>query len=267
VSAIRPIRADSGGFDMQAPLRRVVVFVVLFVLYQAAEGFGADVLHSFAVQAALVVACVLVAWPLGRWLGYRGYDAYALSGPGWLPLLAGGLLLSGLANLAALAMGLGLGIFAWTPGGAVDLAPLAPAAFAVAAFTTFVPSLAEDILTRGFWWRASGIRWKGAVFVAVSAILYTLNHVYRLANGPTECLMLLCFGVAYASAMLRSGSLWPAVGLHWGWNLSNALFGGMLPVEVRDHLRAQVLWGWVNLAVAVIVLTLPYAPRPRRDPG
>ena len=76
--------------------------------------------------------------------------------------------------------------------------------------------------------------------------------------------MLFCFGVAYASAMLRSGSLWPAVGLHWGWNLSNALFGAMLPVVVVDHPRAQWLWGVVNLAMAVVVLVYPLASRPAR---
>ena len=250
---------------MPVNMRRVVVFVVLFALYQSAEGIGANVLHSFAVQAGLMLACVLVAWPLGRWLGFRGYDAYALVGSGWPAWLAGGLLLAALANLAALAMGLGLGIFAWDPGAEIQLGQFAPVALVIAAFSTFVPSIAEDILTRGFWWRASGIRWNGALFVAVSALLYTLNHVFRLANGPTEWLMLFCFGVAYASAMLRSGSLWPAVGLHWGWNVSNALFGSMLPVKVVDHPDAQILWALMHLVLAVVVLTVPFTAKARDD--
>ncbi len=239
--------------------RRIVTFVILFGLYQGAEGIGARLLHSFAVQAGLMVACVLVAWPLGRWMGWRGYRAYALEGRAWLSWLFAGLLLMTLANLAALALGLGLGCFAWQPAGHVDLAALAPRALLVAAFSTFVPSIAEDILTRGFWWRASGIQWRGGVFVAVSAVLYTLNHIYRLGNGPSEWLMLFCFGIAYASAMLGSGSLWSAVGLHWGWNLSNAVFGGMLPVTVVDHAAAQQLWALVNLVVALVVLLLPRA--------
>lgn len=76
--------------------------------------------------------------------------------------------------------------------------------------------------------------------------------------------MLFCFGVAYASAMLRSGSLWPAVGMHWGWNLSNALFGSMLPVTVLDHPEAQLLWGAANLAMAVVVLVAPLRGAARR---
>ena len=242
---------------MSLSLRRAVVFVVLFVLYQSAAGIGADLLHSFAVLATLMVLCVLAAWPLGRWLGFRGYDAYALAGAAWPAWLLGGLLLAGLANLASLAVGLGLGIFAWQPGHAIQLAQFGPTALGMASIATFVPSMAEDILTRGFWWRASGIQWHAPVFVAVSALLYTLNHIYRLGNGPSEWLMLSCFGIAYASAMVRSGSLWPAVGLHWGWNLSNSLFGDMLPTTVVDHPRAQILWAMVHLVLAVIVLALP----------
>jgi len=246
---------------MQASTRRIVAFVALFVLYQSAEGIGADLLHSFFVQAALMTSCVLAAWPLGRWLGFRGYDAYALRGRAWPAWLAGGLLLAALANLASLALGLGLGVFAWRGGGHVDLSAFAPQALALAALSTFVPSIAEDILTRGFWWRASGIRWRAPVFVAASALIYTLNHIYRLGNGPDEWWMLFCFGTAYACAMLRSGSLWPAVGLHWGWNLSNALFGSMLPLVVVDHAEAQRLWALANLGMAIIVLALPLVPR------
>lgn len=252
---------------MQTKTRKILAFLILFALYQSAEGVGANLLHSFPVQASLMAACVLAAWPLGHWMGFGGYRAYALQGRHWLPWLLGGLMLAALANLASLSLGIGLGWFAWQPHAHVDLGAFAPQALFMAAISTFVPSIAEDILTRGFWWRASGIRWRGPEFVAFSALLYTLNHIYRLGNGPSEWLMLFSFGTAYASAMLRSGSLWPAVGLHWGWNLSNALFGGMLPLTVIDHPAAQLLWAMANLAMAIIVLVLPLAPRRPEAPG
>ena len=56
----------------QRVARAGIVFALLFVLYQSAEGVGQRLLHSFSVQAALMVACVLAAWPLSRWLGWRG---------------------------------------------------------------------------------------------------------------------------------------------------------------------------------------------------
>lgn len=50
----------------QRVARAGIVFVLLFVLYQSAEGVGGRLLHSFAVQASLMLACVLVAWLLSR---------------------------------------------------------------------------------------------------------------------------------------------------------------------------------------------------------
>lgn len=252
---------------MRLPIRRVVVFAVLFTLYQSAEGIGARLLHSFPVQAALMLACVLAAWPLGHWLGMRGYRAYGLQGRHWAFWLLGGLVLSAMASLSSLALGLGLGWLAWRPGPGIHTFVPALPVMLMAALSTFVPSIAEDILTRGFWWRASGIRWRAPVFVAVSAAIYTLNHIYRLAHGPSEWIMLFAFGIAYASAMLRSGSLWPAVGLHWGWNLSNAWFGHLLPVVMLDHAAMQNLWALANLGMAVVVLSLPLSSRRSAAPG
>ena len=53
----------------QRVARAGIVFALLFVLYQSAEGVGGRLLHSEMVQSTLMVACVVAAWPLSRWLG------------------------------------------------------------------------------------------------------------------------------------------------------------------------------------------------------
>lgn len=167
--------------------RAAVVFVVLWALYQSAEGVGTLWLHNDTVRDTFVVACVVIAWPLSRWLGYRGYGAYALNGNGWWCCLPAWLLLAVLAKFAAVAAGLQLGAYASDPAGGTAGSIAVLAALPVLLIVTFVPSLAEDILTRGFWYRASGIRWRGGiVFVLVSAEIFMLNHIYRLAGGPLE---------------------------------------------------------------------------------
>lgn len=42
----------------QRVARAGIVFALLFVLYQSAEGVGGRLLHSFAAQALLMLACV-----------------------------------------------------------------------------------------------------------------------------------------------------------------------------------------------------------------
>ena len=240
---------------MLRPWRAPLAFVVLFILYQSAEGVGARWLHEDLVQDCLMTASVLVAWPLSRWLGWKGYGAYALQ---WRPMrvwlwLAGGLALAMAGKVLAVAVGLRLGVYA-SSSGEVAWNGFSAGPLALALVATFVPSLAEDILTRGFWYRAAGVRWRhGAVFVAFSSAMYVLNHIYRLERGPLEWAMLLCFGLAYATALWRSGSLWAAVGLHWGWNLAN----GLLAVETLDPRRGAALSAMAHLIILLIVLALP----------
>jgi hypothetical protein len=131
---------------------------------------------------------------------------------------------------------------------------------------TFIPSFAEDILTRGFWYRAARIGWRGAWFVPFSALMFMLNHLYRLGDGLSHCLMLFSFGLAYAVALWRSGSLWLAVGLHWGWNLANALLDRVLPVEVVNTAAAPYLSASVHLALAAMLLAVPRLPSEVHQP-
>ncbi|NII56528.1 type II CAAX endopeptidase family protein [Luteibacter sp. SG786] len=239
--------------------RAALAFALLFILYQAAEGVGARLLDNFAVQAAFMVAMVAVAWPLGRWLGFRGYDAYALGWQRAAPLLlAGGLALALLVKYVAVCIGMAFNVY-------LARAPVAPPVAAVsflssipwALVATFVPSLAEDILTRGFLYRAIRVRWLPWTFVLASSVVYLLNHVYRLGAGPAEWAMLFCFGLAYAAAVVRTGSLWLAVGLHWGWNLANVLIDDILPYQVVSATWSALLSAAAHLMVLALLFALP----------
>ena len=237
--------------DLKHRMRAAIAFAILFVLYQSAEGIGGRWLGNFAVQAAFMVACVVAAWPLSRWLGYRGYGAYALDlrprSFGWL---ASGLALAMGAKAAAIGIGLQLGVLR-ADGEAASLLSALP----MLLLSTFVASIAEDILTRGFWYRAAGIAWqRGAAFVAFSTLAYVLNHIYRLGNGPMEWLLLASYGLAYGLAVWRTGTLWAAVGLHWGWNLANGVFALTWPTDVADAASAPLLSIAAHLVMAALVL-------------
>lgn len=239
--------------------RAALAFVLLFLLYQGAEGIGARLLDNVAVQAIFMLAMVAAAWPVGRWLGFRGYDAYALEWQRATPvLLAGGLALALLVKYVAVCIGMAFNVYA-------ARAPAAPSVAAVsflssipwALVATFVPSIAEDILTRGFLYRALRVRWVPWMFVLSSSVLYVLNHIYRLGAGPAEWAMLFCFGLAYATAVVRTGSLWLAVGLHWGWNLANVLIGDILPYQVVSPMWSSLLSAGAHLVVLGLLFAVP----------
>ena len=250
---------DSRFFSVSTA-RAAFAFFILFALYQSAEGVGARLLHSPIVQDVLMVAAVVAAWPVGRWLlHWRGYAAFALEWQRRAPLwLGAGLALSFLGKAAAIAIGLRIGAYVRSP------APVPEMTIGTIGFlliATFIASIAEDMITRGFWWRVRPVAATFGRFVAASALIYLFNHVFRLARGPGEWFMLICLGIAYATALARTGSLWAAVGLHWGWNLANGLVDGLISIDANPAFTPY-LSGVTNLAMTFVVLILPIWNRP-----
>ncbi|HTM96191.1 MAG TPA: CPBP family intramembrane glutamic endopeptidase [Croceibacterium sp.] len=232
----------------------MVAFVILFGCYQAAEGLGTMLAPASPAGPALMCATLALAWPLGRWIGGGGYAAYGLAWhPGIPRLVAAGLLLAGLAKLASLALAAPLGAGALVASGA----RLSAVGIALAAIITFIPSIAEDILTRGFLFRAFPLRLGPVAFIVGSALLYTLNHVWRFDWGVSEQLRLFCLGLAYAAATWRWRTLWGAVALHWGWNLANTLADPLLSLEGGRVDAARYVSAGAHLALLAVVLLLP----------
>ncbi len=244
--------------------RRIVGFALLLLLYQSAEGVGDHWMHSFAIQAALMVVALIAAWPVARALGWRARswpDAYALAPrPGAGKWLLSGMLLAVALKLIAVLVGLRLGIYRETGMAAPAAAVLAQMPMLL--IGTFVPSLAEDILTRGYLRRAAGIEWPGgAVFVLTSSGLYVLNHIYRLGLGPREWVLLFAYGLTYAIAVWRTGSLWAAVGPHWGWNIGNGLSSAIVPMATVEA-RGSTLLSIGAHALMLLAVLVATTPRP-----
>lgn len=250
--------------DGHAPrARALLAFAAIFALYQTSEGLQTVFAPSSPVGPALMLASVLVAWPLGRWLGWGGYDAYGLDlKPRSLAVLASGMLLAALAFLASRSLGSVLGVYA-APGAASTDSVAMVVALALA--TTFIPSLAEDILTRGFLLRTLRLRLSGPAYVLGTALLYTANHIWRFDWGVSEQVRLFCLGLAYGAAAWRWRSLWGAVALHWGWNLTNVLADQLMPSDTLQVDSARYLSAAVNLAMLAIVLFIPKATRGAHD--
>jgi membrane protease YdiL (CAAX protease family) len=236
------------------PLKLALVFAALFIAYQLPEGLGKRALHSIPVMSVLMLMFFPVAWLAGRALGYRGFDAWFMAlTRGWALLLVACFALTVLAKAAALGAGGALGVYQLVPTGQAFGPAMLLAALGVLA-NTFFPSVAEDIVTRGFLMRAMptlSTRW---VFVPLSAGLFVLNHIYRLSNGPGECLALFCFGLGYAAALYYSRSLWAAIGLHWGWNFTGDFSEHLVSADVLVPALHPMMSAAANCLVLAIVI-------------
>ncbi len=230
----------------------IAAFVAIWVPYVTAVGLQ----ERFGVEGgagpAIMAASLLVALAAGWWLARRSApNPFGLRfDRRTMPILVIGIgvmiVARWLAGHAAVAAGIA-SYEAPVPAGAL-VAGLA-AALAIGA----VPALTEDILTRGFPLFAARGNRPAWLLILVSALIYTLNHIWRFDWGLSEQVRLFSMGTAYAVAAWRFGSLWAAFALHLGWNAGSAV----VPLDIADPMAFRLESAAIHLAIAVLILLLP----------
>lgn len=248
------MKSEKESEGLSGRVRLLTAFGIMFVLYQLSVAIQTVYAPNHPVGPILMVLTLLAAWPLGQWIGWRGHGAFGLKrdlGSLWLVLM--GLCFSGAAVMASRLAGVATGVFnvADTTGS------LTLTFLTIALISTFVPSLTEDILTRGFLLKAARKPMTGTSFVIMSAVIYTANHFWSLQAGASEQIRLFSMGLAYGAAAWRYKNLWAAVGLHWGWNLGNALLSQMMPHEVISIEAGRYLSAAANIILFLLVLLVP----------
>lgn len=196
-------------------------FIILFVVYHFPEFF-----QAFWIMATFKIGFLLVALLLAFMQGWRGLGAYGLGfKPGWgFKLVKGlciGLLGFGLALLSAVLLG-------------YDKIVVFPSLLVLVKnipmllLMTSIPSVAEDILTRGYLFGHWGNKMNAVSWILMSAIVFVLNHIWRLNDGAAVLAYLFLLGLVLAYTVWKTKSLWMAFGIHWGSNIAfestNSLF-------------------------------------------
>ncbi len=208
-------------------------------------------------MAVFKMGFLLVAYLLSRLQGWSGLGGFGLSLTGsWAPALSAGLLTGLLVFTLSLLAALALRF--------ETLQELRPAAvflqnLPMTLVMTFFPSLAEDLLTRGYLF--GHLRsLKPMAWILVSALVYVLNHIWRLNEGLPVLSYLFLLGVVLACCVIVKKSLWLAFGIHWGANIAYELSR----LGVTTQTEADPSWSVWTLAAAWALLLLILGLRYRR---
>jgi membrane protease YdiL (CAAX protease family) len=193
-------------------------FLVLFFLYHAAEYFvlfNSNPALFLGIQFVFFIAAHFIA----KWQKCNGITAWALqlSKGWWLQMLMGmvaGIFLYGLSFYIS-------SIINRQTIQPLNLSAESLNPFFLFAFGVFFSSLSEDILTRGYLFRHIRAKTPSGLFIFTSALIYLLNHIWRLHDGWQTITYLFLLGIVFAIPLVYSNRLWFTAGMHW---LGNATF-------------------------------------------
>lgn len=209
----------------------IFYFLLLFALYHGAE--YAFLFHQSIPGFLLLMGCFFVAsW----WIVYRVR--------GEEPALWG-LELPGLVRKLPLGFALGFGyaglafVLSCLVSG-TRIVQIPETGFfirqtALLAFGTLLTSFSEDILIRSLPYRYLRNQIRPVLLVLLTALLYVGNHIYRLEDGWLLLCHLFVLGVLLAIPLVRSGSIGPTLGIHFGMNIVYQLTNNVLHTESADR--------------------------------
>ncbi len=258
-------------FSRHHPVVFAIVFPILWVvLLLAFMGIASTVFHkpygdamTVTIGRLAVTACVLLlAWRLD-WLKASGISRLG-SLQVWL-LALGGLVYSACASLYSLYGSI-----------AFDLSSLLRLPDARAAVTThFVAGLSEEILFRGLLLSALIRVWGNTTRVILGSVLLTsalfalvhLTQIFTYGTSLASALLLVlqAFVVStwWGALVVRGGSIWPAVLLHFVGNAVVAVQSLTTPlVEPGILAYTQLLWFSLPLGVLAFGLLAKTALHP-----
>jgi membrane protease YdiL (CAAX protease family) len=237
----------------QRHLKIITGFITLFCVYHAAEYmivFKNSALGFLGVQLLFFLS----AWALAKWQSGQGFSTWGLDiKRSSLKHLFSGMLMGGIlyGSYFFLSLFLDSEKLKALPSLSSSIIP-----FLLFAFGCFFSSFSEDILTRGYiYYHFNGklTNWLLALF---SALVYVLNHIYRLHDGPEAWLYLFTLGLTFVTPLLLTKRLWFTGGLHWTGNVVFYLTHEIIKTEpVTGSLPSN----YILMFCALFLIPITYA--------
>lgn len=188
-------------------------FLLLFIIYHFPEFY-----NELWIAAVFKIGFLAVSYFVARYQGLKNLAGFGLNlHRSWVVHLATGLLTGFCFFALSVAISDAAGFEKVI---SIENLSVIIKQLPLILLMTVFPSVAEDILTRGYLFAHLKRKISGNMFIMLSAAVYVLNHIWRLGQHPSVLIYLFILGIALAFALWKTGSLWLAFGIHWGSNIA-----------------------------------------------
>lgn len=218
-----------GGFGVVA----VTLWLLLANLLPGSDPVWRSVATSLFAGLAANLASA-------RWFGTLRFADFGL---GWSADSAKqtclGLFL-GAGSMSALVLGAVItGLARWEPAESGNLIWLAA--------TLLAGATGEELLFRGYAFQYLAEAWPAPAILG-SGVLFGLAHVLLNHNiQPIGALNTALWGALLGYGCWRTKALWLPIGIHYGWNLAQVLFGASLSGTTISATGVRLVWSGPDL--------------------
>lgn len=207
-------------------------FVSLFILYHLAEYwimFENNVILFFTFQFLFFVS----AYFLGIWYSGNGLSAWGLP---FSKKIGKNIFLGILLGIILYSVPYFLSLFLNIT--EIKYLPTFLEAFKEGwpfALGVLFTSFSEDILTRGLIFAHFNNKLKPLFLALFSAVIYLLNHIYRLDDGLDVIAYIFLLGILFIIPVLTTKNLWITGAMHWAGNVFYFYSHNLIQVEVNEE--------------------------------
>ncbi|MBS1627263.1 MAG: CPBP family intramembrane metalloprotease [Bacteroidetes bacterium] len=226
----------------------VIGFVVLFFIYHFPEFF-----QPFWITVVFKVGFLFVAVIVAKLQGWKWLEGYGISFSynKWYIILLTGLLIGSGAFIISIIESI---IFNTQKIQSIESLYFFLMHLPLTLLMTFFPSIAEDILTRGYLY-AYLKNVKPLLWAFISAVIYVLNHIWRLNDDVSVLVYLFLLGLVLGISVCIKKSLWLAFGIHWGANIVYELSNmGLKQITINNHNLSNWLLAMVWAIIFILLL-------------
>lgn len=96
-----------------------------------------------------------------------------------------------------------------------------------ALLSVFIQSTSEEIWCRGFLYERLHERYPLFIAVLINGILFGAMHLLNDGAGFISILSIVVCGISYSLVRWYTGSIWIVMGIHTGWNFTQAFLFGL----------------------------------------
>lgn len=191
------------------------------------EDFYADRHLRVGVEAGLALAVLAPLIVMARFVDKRPLTTIGFGPPRLFDLLTG-TIIGALIFAAPLAALLALGAAVFAP----DLGAFAAEALALGLIVCFLNVITQEALVRSYMFQELWAKYGAWIATGVTTAIFLALHAGAIAQGQQGLIAganILLASLMLSLAYVRTGQLWLAIGLHFGWN---GLQGPVLGINV-----------------------------------